>query len=53
MKEKKHRKYESPTVSKTLLEAEGLFCQSVMISGQVDENQNVNETGGEPSYLEF
>ena len=36
------------------LEAEGLFCQSVRFSVQVDEIENINAQGvSEPLYFEF
>ena len=51
MKILKREKYTTPVLGSAALEAEGLFCQS-LINTQVDEIQDVNVTGGEPFYFE-
>lgn len=53
---KKTRKYQTPSVKVTQMSLESNFCQTVRVSAQVDELHDINtETGdaAEQMYFEF
>lgn len=53
---KKTRKYQTPSVKVTQMSLESNFCQTVRVSAQIDELHNINTVTGdaaEQTYFEF